>query len=194
MSDRFADFSLHLPAPGALTDTSADPASLDLDREVLQLFDEFRDRLLRYALSLGLSVHDGEEVIQEVFLALFKHLRLRKPRHNLRGWIFRVAHNLALKQRRVNHHIDHRRERDFFRFEEHRDANPNPEEQIIWNQRQQRLRALVRELPERDLWCLYLRSEGLRYREIASILGMSLGAVSNSLTRSFTRLNRTGGG
>jgi len=60
----------------------------------MDLFEQFRNPLLRYALSFGLSVHDGEEVIQEVFIALFRHLQLQRSRKNLRGWIFRVAHNL----------------------------------------------------------------------------------------------------
>jgi RNA polymerase sigma-70 factor (ECF subfamily) len=37
---------------------------------------------------------------------------------------------------------------------------------------------------------LHLRAEGLRYREIAEILEMSLGAVSISLSRSLARLER----
>ena len=61
----------------------------------MRLFDQFRNPLLRYALSLGISVHDAEEVTQEVFLALFRRLQLGRPRKNLRGWIFRVAHNLV---------------------------------------------------------------------------------------------------
>jgi RNA polymerase sigma-70 factor (ECF subfamily) len=55
--------------------------------------------LLRYLSSFGVSVPDGEELIQESFLSLFKHLRAGKPRENLRGWLFRVTHNLALKER-----------------------------------------------------------------------------------------------
>jgi len=35
--------------------------------EVVELFEELRDRLLRYLLVLGLSAHDGEEIIQESF-------------------------------------------------------------------------------------------------------------------------------
>ena len=38
-------------------------------------------------------------MIQEVFLALLQHLQRGKSRADLRGWMFRVAHNLALKQR-----------------------------------------------------------------------------------------------
>ena len=80
-----------------------------LEEEVVNLFDQFRDRLLRYALSFGLSIQDGEEIVQEVFLSLFQHLQRGKPRQNLQGWLFRVTHNLALRQRgqsRRNHTSD----------------------------------------------------------------------------------------
>jgi RNA polymerase sigma-70 factor (ECF subfamily) len=52
----------------------------------------------------------------------------------------------------------------------------------------QRLRTVLRALPEQDRCCLALRAEGLRYREIAATLGISLGSVSLSLTRSLARL------
>ena len=48
-------------------------------------------------------------------------------------------------------------------------------------------------LPEQDRQCLFLRSEGLRYREIGTVLGMSLGAVSQSLARSLARISRAVG-
>jgi RNA polymerase sigma-70 factor (ECF subfamily) len=59
------------------------------------------------------------------------------------------------------------------------------------SQTQQRLLAVVDALPEQDRRCLFLRSEGLRYREIAAILGISLGAVSLSLARSLARIARS---
>jgi RNA polymerase sigma-70 factor (ECF subfamily) len=49
-------------------------------------------------------------------------------------------------------------------------------------------------LPEVDRLCVQLRAEGLKYREIAHILGISLGGVANTLARSFHRLQRSGGG
>jgi len=45
-------------------------------------------------------------------------------------------------------------------------------------------------LPEQSRRCLFLRAEGLRYREIAQVLDMSLGAVSLSLARSLARIAR----
>jgi RNA polymerase sigma-70 factor, ECF subfamily len=156
--------------------------------EVIALFDQFNPSLLRYVLSLGLAVHDAEEITQEVFLALFRHLQLGKSRHNLRGWIFRVAHNLALKQRHAMRRFRGRAAADDITAESCLDSSPNPEEQVLLAQRQRRLIAILNDLPEQDRACLRLRAEGLRYREIARVVGISLGAVSNSLTRSVARL------
>ncbi len=64
---------------------------------------------------------------------------------------------------------------------------------MVSAQRQQRLRAVVRALPEQDRYCIHLRAEGLRYREIAEVLGMSLGGVASSLGRSLARLGRADG-
>jgi len=153
----------------------------DVHPEVMRLFDEYRGKLLRYAVSFGIHVEDGEDVIQEVFLALFRHLP---------GWIFRVTHNLALKQRSARSRQRSRNSSDHSVIEAQLDSASNPEEQLDELQRRKRLLLIFNALPERDRCCLSLRAEGLRYREIAGVLGMSLGAVSNSLARSLARLAR----
>lgn len=175
--------------------TAAEPAIVDartfatrpspLEQEVVDLFDQFRVRLLRYTFGFGLSMQDGEEIVQEVFLSLFQHLQRGKSRENLRGWVFRVAHNLALKRRASIGAAGTGlgQEADAFA-----DPAPNPEDQFATSQAQRRLQAVFRVLPEQDRRCLALRAEGLRYREIGQVLGISLGAVSLSLTRSLARL------
>ncbi|HUB81744.1 MAG TPA: sigma-70 family RNA polymerase sigma factor [Bryobacteraceae bacterium] len=166
---------------------SARPA---LEAEVVWLFDEFRDRLLRYVVAIGLRIPEAEEVIQETFLSLFQHLQADKPRQNLKGWLFRVGHNLALKQlahswRRTevlasatagNYDVV--------------DPSPSPEDQAVNLQTQRRVLSVLEALPEMDRRCLLLRAEGLRYREIAAVLDISLGAVSLSLARSLARFGR----
>jgi RNA polymerase sigma-70 factor, ECF subfamily len=170
--------------------TKPPAASGDAEAVVLSLFDQFHNPLLRYVLSLGLPINDAEEVVQEVFLSLFRHLRLGRPRSNLCGWVFRVAYNLALKQRSAHRKRHDTLESDARVLGQQFDPGPNPEEQMVSSQRQARLLAVVRALPEQDQRCIRLRAEGLRYREIAEVLGISLGAVSASLARSLTRLVR----
>ncbi len=162
----------------------------EIQREVIDLFDRFRDPLLRYVFSFGISVHDAEEIAQEVFLSLFRHLQLGRSRKNLRGWIFRVGHNLALKQRYANKLSLGRVVCDSGFASQQSDPAPSPEEHLSFAQRQRHLLAVVDALPETDQNCLRLRAEGLRYREIAAVLGISLGSVSLSLSRSLARLAR----
>ena len=184
-----SDSALSLPLPGVAA-TEGSPHASPLEEEVIGLFDQLRDRLLRYLHGFGLTAADAEEIVQEVFLALFEHLRRDKSRDNLRGWVFRVAHNLGLKRRAAA-----RRSSGGIRLVPDTegwfvDPAPNPEDQAVRAQRQRRIAAVLRALPDSDRHCLFLRAEGLRYREIAKVLDISLGAVAHSIARSLARLSR----
>jgi RNA polymerase sigma-70 factor (ECF subfamily) len=167
---------------GALSDSG--PARSP-ESEVLSLHDLLRPRLLQYAASLGLKRHDAEDVIQETFLALFRHLQAERPRSNLPGWVFRVTHRLALKRRTL-----YRRDELMEEGKEHGFAGTvfSPEDEVLFDEQQRRLRSIFLALSEIDRLCLQLRSEGLKYREISSVLNVSLGLVHKSLSRSLSRL------
>ena len=70
------------------------------------------------------------------------------------------------------------------------DPAPSAEDEISRVQKKARLLAVLKALPEQDRRCLSLRAEGLRYRDIAQVLDMSLGAVALSLERSLARIAR----
>lgn len=170
-----------------LGSSASTPAQDPLEAEVVKLFDHFRAPLLRYLSSFGLGVQDREDVVQDAFLSLFQHLRAGKSRENLGAWLFRVAHNLALKRR--------------YRMRRESDANagagglvidpaPSAEDGLVRHQTQNRMLAVVKALREQDRRCLDLRAEGFRYREIADLLNISIGAVSLSLARSLARISR----
>lgn len=150
-----------------------------LEAEVTALFEEYRGPVLRFLLSVDLPIADSEEIVQEVFLALFQHLRANKPRHNLRAWIFAVANNLGRRARRKRPAIDLAHP-----------AVPTPEQVAINNQLHRRLHAVINALPEKDRACFALRAEGLRYREIAEVLGISVAGVALSLERALHRLSQ----
>ena len=118
---------------------------------------------------------------------------LSKAAHDadLRGWIFQVAHNLALKKSNGNR----RRQQSQVLVwgDEPADQTPSAEEQLVWNERRLRLLSVFDALPDEDRYCLRLRAEGLSYREIAAVLDISIGSVSQYLTRSLARLARADG-
>jgi RNA polymerase sigma-70 factor (ECF subfamily) len=158
--------------------------------ELAGLFTSWRSPLLRYALTFGLEYGDGEEIVQETFLALFKHLQGGRSRENLSAWVFRVCHNLSLKHREKSSGVRSGPGTEAEWPDDLADKSPNPEEQLLQAQRRRKLQSVLRALTEQDRCCICLRAEGLRYREIAEILGMSLGSVSSSLTRSLARFER----
>src|SRR5215813_11204692 len=146
--------------------------STELEVEIVGLFDQTRGRLLRYALSFGLPAADAEEIVQDVFLALYQHLSGGKSRDGLRGWLFRVTHNLSLKRRLAISRMagEPMTVNCADKCNLVADPQPNPEDQLAFRQRRDRLRSVMDALPEIDRECLYLRSEGIRYREIADVL------------------------
>jgi RNA polymerase sigma-70 factor, ECF subfamily len=178
--------ALELPLPAVLPGRAA---SFQIaQRDVLSLYDEHAPSLLRYARGFGLTEDAAEDVVQDAFVALFRHLVLDRPRHNLAGWLFRVTRNLSLKQRRRRGAAVADLVADV-PLERLVDPADTPEEQLAFDQRSRRLQSVVRALRPRDRQCVYLRSEGLSYRQIAGALGMSLGGVAKSLARALARLS-----
>ena len=161
MTPAVQDHALDLPLG---IDGVASPAPLaEVQEAVLLLFDAHRDGVQRYVHALGVTGGDGEDVVQDVFLALFHHVARGRARTNLRGWIFRVAHNLALKHRARE--VRRRRLRTFFGPRSVLDSTPTPEDRYVSRQRRTRLLAVMNALPARERRCVQLRAEGLSYRE-----------------------------
>lgn len=165
------------------------PRAPSLEDEVVSLFDELRVPVMRYLMWSHVPSADAEEIVQEVFLLLFQRLQKGKWSENPAGWVFRAAHNYLLK-----HRDRQRREAETLTASDEAnslaDGAAGTDVVLEAAQRQRHLLAVVRALPEQDQHCLHLRAEGLKYREIAEVLGISLGAVANSLQSSIARIAR----
>ena len=163
-------------------------ATAAVQAEVLQLFDTCAPGLRRYVRACGLPSDAAEDVVQEAFLALFHHRRRGGGAQNLKGWLVLVCYRLALK-RRARLARQHSREVNLNTpLREVADPAIDAESAIVNRQRHQRVRAVLRALPERDRQCLSMRAEGVTYRGIAAALGMSLGAVAKAMTRAAVRV------
>jgi RNA polymerase sigma-70 factor (ECF subfamily) len=151
-----------------------------------QLFEEQRDRVYRYLRALGASPSDGEELAQEAFLRLFRYLRNGGTVNDHRAWLLRVAHNLWREQGRIRV----RRPAEALASNDFLDPQPNPESLFAERQRELRLRGAIERLTELQRSALYLRSEGLSYREAAEVLGVGVSTVAAAVRRAVEKLGR----
>jgi len=155
--------------------------------EVGKLFEEARDDVYRYLLTLGLHPPRAQEATQEVFLRLYAALRKGEKLENPRAWVFRVAHNLGLKIRaRQNSEAPF----DPQWGEQYGGQTGNPESELLERERMSRFHSAVEGLSEQQRRCLFLRMEGLRYPEIGSALGISASTVGEFLRRAMERLKK----
>ena len=162
-------------------------ATSTLQDKVAQLFEESRDDVYRYLLTLGLYPPQAQEAAQEVFLRLYAVMRKGVEIENPRAWIFRVAHNYGLKVRaRQDAHPAY----DPQIYGELVSQQPDVESALIERERMVRFHRAVEGLSEQQKRCLFLRLEGLRYADIAEALGISDSAVGEFLRRAVSRLRK----
>jgi RNA polymerase sigma-70 factor (ECF subfamily) len=154
--------------------------------QVARLFEESRDDVYRYLLTLGLHPPRAQEAVQEVFLRLYATLKKGEEIENPRGWIFRVAHNHGLRVR-ARQASEEPFDPD---FEARLSASGSPEHILLEKERMLRFHRAVESLSAQQKRCLFLRLEGLRYPEIGSALGISPSAVGEFLRRAVLRLRK----
>lgn len=176
-------------ASGAVDSGSA---AGQLEERVRELVDELYDPLLRYLTLLSWDPEASEEIAQEAFLRLHQEILQGAKIGSAKGWLFRVAHNLAIDRARSAKPEHSLSDQDVSRRVEHQfgRALPDPESLLLERERMKRLHRAVNALPIQQRHALYLRREGFRYREIAVILGMGETTVIDHVRRAVERLNQ----
>jgi len=154
--------------------------------KVTSLYLELREPLLRYLVCLGLSKDEAQDVVQEAFLSLHLHLTAGRPQENIRGWLFRVAHNHARNYQGSYHR----------RFAEPLDPyfapmldETTPERMVLEKEKFHRLAKTIAALTDFERECLLLRAAGLRYREIGEALGMATSTVGGTVERAIRKIS-----
>jgi RNA polymerase sigma-70 factor (ECF subfamily) len=154
-------------------------------REATTLYRELRKPMLRYLVCLGLSSDEAQDVVQDAFLSLHKHLVSGGPQDNIRSWLFRVAHNGA---RNRQHSYDRRFGSQLDLDSDSISHSATPEEVVLEKEKFRRLGKAIRLLTESERECLLLRASGLRYREIGEVLGISTSTVADTVDRAVKKL------
>lgn len=170
------------PLAGAAAQRGSSKVADSIRRRVVQLYETHRDGIYRFLVAQGLTPAEAQDVAQDVFVDLFVALEKGTELKSEQGWLYAVAGRAA---------VDHwRRERPAFRVEldlerkasvDFPSAEPSPEAEAGRQERLRHLAAGLVRLPREQRLCVQLRMQGLRYREIAEILGVSTSTAAEWL-------------
>lgn len=153
-----------------------------------RLFEHYYPWVRGFFRRRGHAVEDAEELAQEVFLQVFEQIATLRDESSFKSWLFAVAANVLRN--------DRRRQRRLMRsapevpldapaegagetaLAEPAAETPSPARTAFSRQRGRALAEAVAALPTRRRQCLLLRvDQGLKYRQIAALLGLSIQTV-----------------
>jgi len=146
-----------------------------------EIYRHYAGMVYRVALRMTRRVEDAEEVTQEVFVAVHRHLKTFAGNAQLKTWIYRIAVNCslnALKKRKRDPEVSWDEGFD------PEDPRQGVREAVEKEDREAKINSLLGNLNTDQKMCLVLRAqEGLSYDEIARALNININTVRSRLKR-----------
>ena len=165
------------------------------ERAFHELADRYHGRLLNFVYRTIGDRDRAEDLVQETFVRVYRHLHRFDPTKKFSTWIYTIAGNLAkneLRNRSRNplilfQTLTKNREDDD-RPLTWEDRNYLPDELFRKRHLREQVEKAVEELPDHHREVFELREmEGKSYEEIAEITGTKLGTVKSRLNRARNR-------
>jgi len=148
-----------------------------------QLLDRHQARVLRVLRFLGIPSQDREDVAQEVFVRVFRHLKGFRAGREFGAWLYRVTVNAAHDFRSRRGRLA-RGEAPWSEATDPEDPRPGPGESARGEELRRTLERALESLSERERTIFVLREiEGLGSREVARALGITAVTVRRHLSR-----------
>ena len=131
-----------------------------------QLYREHYTTVYAYLLSLCGDRYLAEDLASETFLRALKHIDSYDSRYAPTTWLCTIAKNLLFTH--------YRREKRLLPLEEYLPiVTPSPESLYLQKEQEERFRQIVKSFPSTQRQLLYMRLEGLSFRQIGEVLNRS---------------------
>jgi RNA polymerase sigma factor (sigma-70 family) len=143
-----------------------------------QLVRKYQERLYWHIRRMVVEHEDTNDILQNVFIKVWKNLAEFREESNLYTWLYRIGTNEALtwieqQKRRTSVSISDNEDMFSERLTAQRDFDPN---MIEW-----KLQQAIHTLPEKQKLVFNLRYyDEMPYEEMAGVLGTSVGALKAS--------------
>lgn len=164
-------------------------AMYDDEAAYKELFISFYKPLHQFAHSFVRSRELAEEIVSDVFIKIWENRAQLESIANLKVYLYVSIKNTALKyllkqHRQVAISID---ELDV----ELESFTRNPEELMLTAEMMNKIQETVNELPPRcKIIFKLIKEDGLRYKEVAEILNISVKTIDNQLAIALRKINK----
>jgi RNA polymerase sigma factor (sigma-70 family) len=160
------------------------PLTAGIEQEIVDLYESEAGGILRYAVALAHNQETARDALQEAFFRLFLCRSAGQQIQSPKGWLFRVAHNYVLDQMKAG-------SRNEVGVESLRNVPCPANHPEADGPVSDLLRGLLEiGLSPREIECIRLRTEDLRYEEIAVVLGLRAGTVGALLARAHGKIRK----
>jgi RNA polymerase sigma factor (sigma-70 family) len=164
------------------------PLTAGIEQEIVDLYEREAVGILRYAGAVADNRETAHDALQEAFFRYFLCRSAGQQIRSPKGWLFRVARNYVLDQKKAGS-----------RNEVGMDSLLNVPCPAHHPETDGRVSDLLQALLQiglspREIECVRLRTEELRYEEIAGVLGLQAGTVGALLARAHGKIRKAVGG
>ncbi|MFI5403667.1 MAG: RNA polymerase sigma factor [Planctomycetota bacterium] len=156
------------------------------------LYERFRERVYNVALRVVGNADEAGDVLQDVFLLLFRKIHRFREQAFFASWVYRITVNVSLDhlRRRRRAPLPTATEELLDRPQETGELS-GPERRLAGRDLQTHVRTALHTLSARLRIVIVLRYlEGLAYGDIAEILQCSVGTVKSRLNRAHAAMRR----
>jgi RNA polymerase sigma-70 factor (ECF subfamily) len=153
-----------------------------------ELYEAYREQIYNLALYLTVDASQAQDVLQTVFLKVFRGLARFRFQSSLRTWIYRIAHNECQDFHR-RQRVAHVPLEAILGSSAEIDSKPNSDALHGQQEREAIIQQAVMQLPLKMREVVVLKYvEGFSYEEMSKVLGCSAGTVASRLNRALAEM------
>lgn len=147
------------------------------------VYKKYFQKVQHFVYRYALSKEDTEEIVQDVFMQLWKKRASIDPHKNLDVLLYVISKNLVID--RIRKYVATEKQLHKYYESYPPDLNLNTTEQLVdFQEMKATIDQLVDALPEkRKLIYKLSREKGLTYKEIAELLNISQGTVEKQMSQ-----------
>jgi len=179
--------------PGSQQDNAVmEQVSAGQVSQLAVLFERHHRALFRYFVSMNSGREQAEDLVQDVFFRMLRYRESYDSAQSFTAWMYQIARNASVDQ------VRKRRPAEVVDIDillekrtEPVSALPGPEESAVRGQDLALLRRAMDQLPDDKREILVLsRFQGMKYEDIAEVLGCELGTVKVRVYRAIRALEQ----